>query len=86
MPEETFRSHLSYTFGISEESAQRILEEFLGHYGKSVEEYVRERHLKLQEEGIANEAAFRRLKQEIAGRRFRAPELTIRQIRRMIYG
>ena len=50
------------------------------------ETFVRRRHLELQRQGLANEAIFARLEQELARRRFAAPAYTRRQLRRIVYG
>ena len=47
---------------------------------------MRRRQRALQAAGLANAAIFARLAAELSTLRFRAPELTQRQIRRMIYG
>jgi hypothetical protein len=47
---------------------------------------VRRRHLAMQGEGLSNPEIFARLQAELAQWRFRTPELTERQIRRIIYG
>jgi hypothetical protein len=53
---------------------------------ESAEEFVRRRHRALQAAGLANPEIYLRLAAELSARRFRAPALTERQIRRMIYG
>jgi hypothetical protein len=50
------------------------------------EEFVCRRHRELQAEGVTNTEIFARLRAELARWRFRAPEYSERQIRRLIYG
>jgi hypothetical protein len=47
---------------------------------------VRRRHRELQREGLANEEIFARIGEEVTARRFRAPQLSARQLRRIVYG
>ena len=57
-----------------------------GTAGRLVEEFVARRHRELQAEGLRNDEIFARIADEICARRFAAPQLTERQIRRLIYG
>ena len=51
-----------------------------------LERFVARRHAALQAQGLKNDAIYARLAEEITSRRFPAPSLTARQIRRLIYG
>lgn len=66
--------------------ARRVLDEVLTYMDETAEDFIRRRHLALQSQGFSNTEIFARLATEIAGRRFRATELSERQIRRIIYG
>lgn len=78
--------HLSRTTRLAPEEAQRIVQEVIGYLQETPDAYVRRRHRALQTAGLANAAIYTRLAAELSTWRFRAPELTQRQIRRMIYG
>ena len=78
--------YLSRTSRLRPEEAQRVIQEVIGYLQETPDVYVRRRHRALQAEGLANEAIYARLAVELSGWRFRAPALTQRQIRRMIYG
>jgi hypothetical protein len=47
---------------------------------------VARRHGELRAEGLRNEAIYERIREEVRQRRFAAPPLTPRQVRRIIYG
>ncbi len=71
---------------LSPPEARRLLLEVLSFLDETTEEFVRRRHLALQGQGLANPEIFAQLLIEITQRRFRAPALSVRQIRRMVYG
>ncbi len=66
--------------------ARRVVEEVLAHLSESPAEFITRRHAELQREGCANAEIFRRLASELGNRRFTAPPLSERQIRRLVYG
>ena len=76
--------HLENTLGLSRAGAIRVTEEVCAYYGELVEEFVVRRHRELQAEGINNAAAFVCIERELTEARFRAPALTVRQIRSFI--
>lgn len=86
MENEEFKRHIIETFGLSERDFDRLLEEFLGFFGTTLEEYVIHRHLELQRDGKKNKEIFRRIEEEASARRFAVEPLSTRRIRRMIYG
>ncbi|MGH8144529.1 MAG: hypothetical protein ACREU2_18710 [Steroidobacteraceae bacterium] len=66
--------------------AVRLVDEVLAFLHESAEEFVRRRHLELQQAGHCNSEIFARIGAEAAQRRFRAPPYSPRQIRRIVYG
>jgi len=78
--------HLARTTRLAPAEARRVIEEVLAFLDETPEAFVRRRHLELQGEGLDNAAIFARLEAELGRRRFRAPVLSIRQIRRLVYG
>jgi hypothetical protein len=80
-----FRS-LRRTYGISEPVIQQIWEDLLTYHQQTPEEYIRHRHLELQDQGLKNDQIYRLLRKELNQRLFPGPELSIRQVRRIIYG
>ena len=63
-----------------------MVEEVLSFYHETPGAFVVRRHRELQAEGMRNRAIYERLAGEIEGWRFRAPRLSERQIRRIVYG
>ena len=78
--------HLERTTGLGRTDAGRVVDEILTYFSESVEGFVVRRHAELQEERLKNEEIFDRIRAELAVRRFAAPEMTTRQIRRLVYG
>ena len=79
-------SHLTRVTGLPERAAARLVDEILTFFSESVEEFVARRHRELQAEDLQNDAIFGRVAAELRTRRFAAPPLSERQIRRLIYG
>ena len=71
---------------LSPETAERVLEDVIGLLGETVEEFVQRRHGELQREGLRNDEIFAFLAAECGRWRFRAPALSLRQLRRIVYG
>jgi hypothetical protein len=90
MPEITsddaFRNHLKSVYDVSDDVVERLFDEIVGHFDLTIEDYVQKRHLELQAGGAGNENAYLRIQRELETRRFKAPSLSTRQIRRIIYG
>ncbi len=80
------KQHLLGLADVSERDLDKILQETLLFLGETVEAYVRRRHGEMQREGRTNEEIFLKLGEEIPERRFSAPSLSPRQLRRLIYG
>ena len=78
--------HLARTTTLPQRAAARLVDEVLTYFSESVEEFVTRRHSELQSEHLQNEAIFARIAAELRSRRFTAPPLSERQIRRLIYG
>ena len=66
--------------------AARLIDEVLAYLDERPEEFVSRRHRALQGEGLSNSEIFVRLTAELQRWRFRAPQYSERQLRRMIYG
>jgi hypothetical protein len=80
------RRRLESVLGLSRTQASRAVDEVLDSLGLEVDEYIARRHGELQAEGENNSAIFDRIASELRALRFKAPELSARQIRRRIYG
>jgi hypothetical protein len=83
---EELVAYLARSSRLPAAEARRIVENVLAFLHETPEDFVRRRHRMLQADGVANAEIYQRLAAELAGRRFRAPRYTERQIRRLIYG
>ena len=83
---EELVQRLTRSSALSAREADHLIEEVLAFLDESIEQFVRRRHAELQRAGLNNVGIYQQLIVEAAGRRFRAPDLTTRQIRRLVYG
>jgi len=72
--------------GLSPAEAARVVEDVIAFHAEPVEDYVRRRHTELKTYGAKNTEIFARIAEELADRVVAAPELTERQLRRLVYG
>jgi len=77
--------HLVAT-GLTRGDAQRTVAEVLDYFSETTESFVRRRHRELQRRGLANSESLSRIAAELPHRRVAPPALSLRQIRRVIYG
>ena len=85
-PHEDLLEHVMRTTGLAAGSAARVIADVKAYFDESVEEYVRRRHRELQARGLTNDPIFERILGELRERPVAAPELTARQLRRLVYG
>ena len=78
--------YLARSSRLTPQEAARLVQEVLAFMSEVPEDFIRRRHLALQAQGLSNRAIYLQISDELAGRRFRAPEYSERQIRRIIYG
>lgn len=78
--------HLERMTRLSRLEAERLVAEVLEYFSEPLEVFVARRHAELQSEELKNPDIFARIAAEVRQRRFAAPDLSERQIRRMIYG
>jgi len=83
---EDLVAYLVRSSRLSAPEAARLVDEVLAFLDETPEAFVCRRHRELQAQGLANSDSFTRIAAELLRRRFRAPALTERQIRRLIYG
>lgn len=85
-PDPALVERIVASTGLSPAEAARVVEDVVAFHAESVEDYVRRRHAHLKTYGAKNEQIFARIAQELAGRVVAAPDLTERQLRRIVYG
>lgn len=78
--------YLSQTRGLPVDEVTRLLDEMLGFFDETCEQFVQRRHKELQQTGQSNPSIYGQIQKELKQRRFVAPGLSERQIRRIIYG
>lgn len=78
--------HVQDSSGLDVAEATRLIQDVLAFHDETVEEWVRRRHAELRAHGSRNEAIFARLREELPTTVVAAPELSERQLRRIIYG
>lgn len=84
-PAELVR-HVAVSTGLPEATASRVVADIAAYFGETVEEFVRRRHGELKRGQRKNSEIWPRIAAELGGRRFRAPEMSQRQLRRLVYG
>jgi hypothetical protein len=72
--------------GLSRVDAERTVAEVLAYFSETTEAFVRRRHRELQRRGLVNAESLSRIAAELPHRRVAPPQLSERQIRRVIYG
>lgn len=78
--------YLARSSRLTPQEAARLVHEVLAFMSEMPEDFIRRRHLALQAQGLSNRAIYLQITTELAARRFRAPDYSERQIRRIIYG
>ena len=79
-------AHLVRSTPLTPNEAARVVAEVVAYYGEAVPDYVRRRHAELKHRGLTNDRIFDEIAAELAARRFAAPLLSVRQLRRLVYG
>ena len=77
--------HVATSTGLDEATASRVVADVLAYFGQTVGEYVVRRHQELKDRNRKNDAIWPQLVDELKSRRFKADEVSERQLRRMVY-
>ncbi|MEW2130216.1 hypothetical protein [Streptomyces sp. NPDC005435] len=83
---EELVDHLTRSTPLNRGEALRVIQDVLAYFDETTQEYVRRRHRELQAEGLRNTAIFDQIEADLKYRAVAPPELTLRQLRRMVYG
>ncbi|WP_433571411.1 hypothetical protein [Streptomyces sp. CA-251247] len=78
--------HLVRSTALQRGEAARVILDVLAYFDEKTEEFVRRRHRELQSGGMANTEIFERIATELPHRAVAPPELSLRQLRRIVYG
>jgi hypothetical protein len=72
--------------GLTEATAARVVADVAAYFGETVEDFVRRRHEELRRRQLKNDQIWPAIAVELTAHRFAAPELSERQLRRIVYG
>jgi hypothetical protein len=86
VPDPALLSHVVATTSLTPGEAARVIEDVIAFHAQPVEDYVRARHAHLKTYGAKNSEIFALIAEELSGRVVAAPELSERQLRRIVYG
>jgi hypothetical protein len=78
--------HVAASTGLPEAVASRVVADVTAYFAETFEGYVRRRHEELRQRHLKNNEIWPRIAAELEIRRFGAPELSERQLRRIVYG
>ena len=78
-------AHVVATTGLPPDVVVRVIEDVLAFHAEPVADFVRRRHAHLKTFGARNPEIFARIRTELGHRVVAAPELTERQLRRLVY-
>ena len=79
-------SYLAASTGLPQPTAVRVIADVTTYFSETIEEFVRRRHSDLHGRHHKNEEIWPLIAAEVAQRRFAAPSLSERQLRRIVYG
>ncbi len=85
-PDPALVERIAASTGLSATEAARVVEDVIAFHAEPVEAYVRRRHAHLKTYGAKNDEIFARIAEELRGRVVAPPELSERQLRRIVYG
>jgi hypothetical protein len=84
-PQDLVR-HVAASTGLPEAIATRVVADVTAYFTETVEEFVKRRHAELRDKGHKNDEIWPLIAAELTARRFGAPDVSERQLRRMVYG
>jgi hypothetical protein len=78
--------YLAASTGLPQPTAVRVIADVTSYFGETTEEFVRRRHAELRLRQHKNQEIWPMIASELRQRRFAAPGLSERQLRRIVYG
>ncbi|MEV4313411.1 hypothetical protein [Actinocrispum sp. NPDC049592] len=78
--------HVVATTGLAPDTAERLVADVVAYFGETAEQFVRRRHAELRRRHYGNARIWPVIAAELAARRVAAPQLSERQLRRIVYG
>jgi len=77
--------YLAASTGLPQPTAVRVVADVATYFSETVEDFVRRRHAELQARQHKNDEIWPLIAAELGQRRFAAPALSERQLRRIVY-
>ena len=77
--------YLAASTGLPQPTAVRVIADVATYFNETIEEFVRRRHAELQRRQHKNDEIWPLIAAELGQRRFTAPVLSERQLRRIAY-
>jgi hypothetical protein len=85
IPQDLVR-YLAASTGLPQPTSIRVIADVNAYYDETVDGFVRRRHAELRTQGHKNDEIWPLITAELDNRRFKAGDLTDRQLRRIVYG
>jgi len=85
VPQDLVR-YLAASTGLPPPTAVRVIADVTTYFNETIEEFIRRRHAELQQRQRTNDEIWPLIAAELEQRRFAAPRLSERQLRRVVYG
>jgi hypothetical protein len=86
MSEPELVSRVAQSTGLSPSEAARVIADVVAYFAEPAEDFVRRRHARLQAFGMHNAQIFGQIRAELGRRVVAPPDLSERQLRRIVYG
>jgi hypothetical protein len=77
--------YLAASTGLPPPTVVRVIADVVTYFNETAEEFVRRRHAELQRRQYKNDEIWPLIAAELSQRRFAAPALSERQLRRIVY-
>ncbi len=85
VPQDLAR-HVAASTGLPQATAARVIADVASYFNETIEEFVRRRHAEMRQRRRRNDEIWPAIAAEAGQRRFAAPEFSLRQLRRIVYG
>jgi hypothetical protein len=85
VPQDLAR-YLAASTGLPPSTAVRVIADVTTYFSETIEDFVRRRHAELRRSQRKNDEIWPVIAAELSQRRFAAPGLSERQLRRLVYG
>jgi hypothetical protein len=85
VPQDLAR-YLAASTGLPTSTAVRVIADVTTYFSETIEDFVRRRHAELRRGQRKNDEIWPVIAAELSQRRFAAPGLSERQLRRLVYG